>query len=89
MKCAICGRTLKNSQSLRAGIGPECAKKYANFLQATMPDFQNESGNVLKAMIDRQRKLDTSICPHCGYKGLDSISWSKASCKRCKEIIDI
>jgi hypothetical protein len=71
------------------GIGPECAKKYADFLQATMPDYHNESGDVLRAMFERQSMLDTSKCPYCGYAGLDSISWSKAICRKCKEHIDI
>lgn len=34
MKCQICGRKLKADKSIAAGIGPECASKYANGIQA-------------------------------------------------------
>ena len=34
MKCEICKRTLKANESVARGIGPECAGKYSNGIQA-------------------------------------------------------
>jgi hypothetical protein len=39
MKCQICGRKLKAIESISAGIGPECAAKYANGIQAAGSSF--------------------------------------------------
>jgi hypothetical protein len=39
MKCQICKRTLSATDSILKGIGPECAGKYANGIQAAGSSF--------------------------------------------------
>lgn len=86
MRCKICGKPLKNKKSLSIGIGPECQKAYTLFLSESIPGFHNESGPILKAMCERTVLLEQTICPECGYKGLEPLSFTKAQCKKCKMI---
>ena len=35
-------------------------------------------------MCERTVSLEQTICPECGYKGLEPLSFTKAQCKKCK-----
>lgn len=53
--CCICGRPLRDAESLAAGIGPDCAENNGYYREALDPDVRREVNQIVHRLAVIQR----------------------------------
>ena len=49
-KCCVCGRALKDAESVTLGIGPDCRKNYAKGLDTLHPAIREQANEIMRAL---------------------------------------